>query len=102
MPETNALASQFTVYVDGSEVQQDVMTKVVSTVQLHERLRKCDFIKKYVHISTPEVYGSCSGLVQENKNYAPSTPYAVSRAAADMSLMTWSQQYDFPVVFTRG
>ena len=30
MPETNALASQFTVYVDGSEVQQDVMTKVVS------------------------------------------------------------------------
>ncbi len=79
-----------------------MMTNVVSTVQLHERLRQCDFIKKYVHISTPEVYGSCSGLVQENTNYAPSTPYAVSRAAADMSLMTWFQQYDFPVVFTRA
>ena len=64
-------------------------TNVVATVKLHDQLRKCDFLKKYVHISTPEVYGSCKGLVQENTSYNPSTPYAVSRAAADMSLMTF-------------
>ncbi|MEM5789619.1 MAG: GDP-mannose 4,6-dehydratase [Syntrophobacteraceae bacterium] len=79
-----------------------MMTNVVSTIRLHERLRRCEFIRKYVHISTPEVYGSCSGLVPEHTVYNPSTPYAVSRASADMSLMTFFRQYRFPVVFTRA
>jgi len=77
-------------------------TNVVSTVKLHDALRRCKSLKKYVHISTPEVYGSCSGLIREHRNYQPSTPYAVSRAATDMSLMTYHQAYDFPVVFTRA
>lgn len=77
-------------------------TNVVSAVKLHDALRKCAFLKKYVHISTPEVYGNCEGLIQENINYNPSTPYAVSRAAADMSLMTFFKTYNFPVVFTRA
>jgi dTDP-glucose 4,6-dehydratase len=77
-------------------------TNVVSTIKFHDRLRKCDFLKKYVHVSTPEVYGTCEGLVKENTNYSPSTPYAVSRAAADMSLTSFQRVYDFPVVFTRA
>lgn len=77
-------------------------TNTVATVKLHDLLRRSEFLKKYVHISTPEVYGSCEGLVQENTNYNPSTPYAVSRAAADMSLKTFFDAYDFPVVFTRA
>ena len=77
-------------------------TNVVANIKLHDRLRRCDFLKKYVHISTPEVYGSCGGMVLENTNYHPSTPYAVSRAAADMSLKTFFDTYDFPVVFTRA
>lgn len=77
-------------------------TNVLSTVKFHERLRRCDFLKKYVHISTPEVYGNCEGLVKESTNYNPSTPYAVSRAAADMNLMCFYRNYHFPVVFTRA
>ncbi len=77
-------------------------TNVVSTVKLHDELRKCDFLKRYVHISTPEVYGSCSGFVKEDFPFNPSTPYAVSRAAADMSLKTFSETYSFPVVTTRA
>ena len=64
-------------------------TNVVATIKFHDKLRNCDFLKKYVHVSTPEVYGTCQGLVAENTNYNPSTPYAVSRAAADMSLMSF-------------
>lgn len=79
-----------------------MMTNVVSNVRLHDQLRGCDFLKKYVHVSTPEVYGTCEGLVRESTNYNPSTPYAVSRAAADMSLMSFFRAYDFPVVFTRA
>jgi len=77
-------------------------TNVVSTVQFHDHLRRCDFLKKYIHISTPEVYGSCEGYIKESKSYYPSTPYAVSRAAADMSLHTFFDSYQFPVVFTRA
>ena len=78
------------------------MTNVVSTVKLHDVLRKFDFVERYVHVSTPEVYGSCSGFVDENFPFNPSTPYAVSRAAADMSLRTFHSAYDFPVVTTRA
>ena len=78
------------------------MTNVVSTVRLHDRLRKLPSLERYVHVSTPEVYGSTSGNVQENAPFNPSTPYAVSRAAADMSLRTFRAAYDFPVVYTRA
>ena len=78
------------------------MTNVVSSVMLHEQLRNCKFLKKYIHVTTPEVYGSCEGFVDETKPFNPSTPYAVSRAAADMSLKTFYNNYNFPVVFTRA
>jgi len=78
------------------------MTNVVSSVRLHERLRHCDFLDKYVHVTTPEVYGSTSGFIKEDTPFNPTTPYAVSRAASDMSLRTFFQAYNFPVVFTRA
>jgi dTDP-glucose 4,6-dehydratase len=78
------------------------MTNVVSTVRFHDRLRHCDFVRKYVHVTTPEVYGSTAGFIREDAPFKPSTPYAVSRAAADMSLRTYFDTYRFPVVFTRA
>lgn len=78
------------------------MTNVVSTVRFHDRLRRCDFLKKYVHVTTPEVYGSTNRSIDERAPFNPSTPYAVSRAAADMSLKTFFAAYRFPVVFTRA
>jgi dTDP-glucose 4,6-dehydratase len=79
-----------------------MMTNVVSTVRLHDRLRGHDFLDRYVHVTTPEVYGSTEGWVKEDAPFNPSTPYAVSRAAGDMSLRTYFAQYGFPVVFTRA
>ena len=78
-------------------------TNVVSQVKLHDELRKIDSIKKYVHISTPEAYGSSDeGWLKENYNFSPSTPYAVSRAACDLHLLSFYKAYGFPVVFTRA
>ena len=77
-------------------------TNVVANVRLHEKLRQFPFIKKYVHVTTPEVYGSCSGNVTETAPINPSTPYAASRAACDLHLMTFFKNYKFPVVFTRA
>jgi dTDP-glucose 4,6-dehydratase len=79
-----------------------MMTNVVSTVRLHELLRNYDGLVRYVHVTTPEVYGSTDGWVSESAPFNPSTPYAVSRAASDMSLRTYFANYKFPVVFTRA
>lgn len=77
-------------------------TNVVAQVKFHDQLRKCRFLKKYVHVTTPEVYGSTGGWLDENLIFSPSTPYAVSRAACDMHLMSFFKAYKFPVVFTRA
>ena len=77
-------------------------TNVVANVRLHDQLRQMNTLRKYVHVSTPEVYGSCSGLVNESHPFSPSTPYATSRAACEMHLLNFFKNYDFPVVFTRA
>lgn len=79
-----------------------MMTNVVSTVRLHVLLRDLDFLDRYVHVTTPEVYGSTEGWVREDAPFNPSTPYAVSRAAGDMSLKTFFDTYQLPAVSTRA
>lgn len=79
-----------------------MMTNVVAQVRLHELLRRYDGLERYIHVTTPEVYGSTEGWVREDAPFNPSTPYAVSRAASDMSLRTYFANYGFPVTFTRA
>ncbi|WP_221030005.1 GDP-mannose 4,6-dehydratase [Actomonas aquatica] len=77
-------------------------TNVMGQVALHDRLRHADWLEKYVHIGTPEVYGSTSGSIDETAPFNPSTPYAASRAACDLHLRTFLAQHKFPVVWTRA
>lgn len=78
-------------------------TNVVSQVAMHDALRQRPFLQKYVHVTTPEVYGSTDeGWIREHNQFAPSTPYAVSRAACDLHLHSFHKAYGFPVVFTRA
>lgn len=76
-------------------------TNIVAKVRLHDRLRKYEWLQRFIRISTPEVYGSQDSVMAESFQYLPSTPYAVSHAAIDMSLRAFHQNYAFPVVFTR-
>jgi len=77
-------------------------TNTLAMVRLHERLRKFEFLKKFVQASTPEVYGSTAGPVDETAPLNPSTPYAVSKAACDMNLLAFQKAYGFPAVMTRA
>ena len=77
-------------------------TNVMGNLRLHEALRRRAWLKKYVHVGTPEVYGSTSGIITENAPFNPSTPYAASRAACDLHLRTFFANYGFPVVWTRA
>ena len=77
-------------------------TNVVSASKLAERLRHIDFLEKYVHVTTPEVYGSTDGWITEETTFNPSTPYAVSRAAGDMIFKIYREVFNLPVVMTRA
>lgn len=81
--------------------EQWYSTNIVSKVRLHDQLRTRKWLKRYIRVSTPEVYGSQNSLTKESWSYLPTTPYAVSHAAIDMSLRAFYKMYDFPVIFTR-
>ena len=47
-------------------------TNIISQVALHDELRKKDFIKKYIHVTTPEVYGDTeSNWINESSEFNP-------------------------------
>jgi dTDP-glucose 4,6-dehydratase len=94
-------AGQGMVAESWTRPEQWYETNIVSKVKLHEFLRGQRRLKRYVRVSTPEVYGSTDALIKEGQPYAPSTPYAVSHAATDMSLTAFHKNYAFPVVLTR-
>lgn len=94
-------AGQGMVAESWQQPEQWYETNIMSKVKLHDFLRTCDFLERYVRISTPEVYGDMPPNATEEQSYNPSTPYAVSHAATDMSLMAFHRQYDFPVSVAR-
>lgn len=77
-------------------------TNVVSQVALIEQFKKLEFLEKYVHFSTPEVYGSTSEWKRESFEFQPSTPYAVSRAATDYHIKNLAGAGDLRAVITRA
>ena len=77
-------------------------TNVVALAKLLNPLKQRSYLKKYVHISSPEVYGTCVGPVTEETPVNPSTPYAASKAAADLFLSTLVKNYNFPLVTIRA
>lgn len=77
-------------------------TNAVAVTYLAHMLKGKPYLKKYIHISSPEVYGSCSGFIKESAPLNPSTPYAASKAAGDLSLFTFAKNFGFPLVLVRA
>ena len=76
-------------------------TNTLSKIKLHKFLINKKFLKKFINISTPEVYGSSNKKLLTNSPYNQSTPYAVSKASIDMSLNTFVNQFNFPNLTAR-
>jgi dTDP-glucose 4,6-dehydratase len=57
---------------------------------------------RFLHVSTDEVYGTlgAAGLFSEETPYAPNSPYAASKAAADHLVRAYFHTYELPVVIT--
>ncbi len=77
-------------------------TNCVALARLVNHLRRREYLQRYLHVSSPEVYGTCVGVVREDAALQPSTPYAASKAAADLLLKTYHKQFGFPLITVRA
>ncbi|MCK4818844.1 GDP-mannose 4,6-dehydratase [bacterium] len=82
--------------------EQWFKTNCMAVVKLTNALKDKDYLKKYVAISTPEVYGTTGKNIEENYNSHPSTPYAASKLAGDLFIFTLHKKSGFPFVMTRS
>lgn len=78
---------------------------ILGTHTLLEECRKYKNIKKFIHISTDEVYGS-SMKEEEPKNeqsiLCPTNPYAATKAGAELIAQSYYHSFQFPLIITRG
>src|SRR6185369_8141958 len=87
-----------------------VTTNVVGTFELLDAARRyaadLDAASRaafrFLHVSTDEVYGSLgpTGLFSEDTAYAPNSPYAASKAAADHLVRAYHETYRLPTLLT--
>jgi len=85
-----------------------IETNIIGTFNLLEATRSylAKNKKKFIfhHISTDEVYGDLgkftSNLFSENSPYAPSSPYAATKASSDHLVRSWGKTYGIPYVIS--
>lgn len=77
-------------------------TDIHGTYVLLEAAKKYQ-IKRFLHISTDEVYGSIEkGSFKETDVLKPNSPYAASKAGADLLVRSYFVTYQQPVLITRS
>lgn len=77
-------------------------TNVIGTQTLLQAARR-NGIKRFLQISTDEVYGSISrGAATETTPLDPSSPYSASKAAADHLVLAYHRTFGLPVLITRA
>jgi dTDP-glucose 4,6-dehydratase len=92
-------------HVDRSLYEPDlfIQTNVVGVqVLLHAAMRHK--IKRFIQVSTDEVYGSLppdGPGFREDTPLSPNSPYSASKAAADLLVRSYFKTYGFPAIITR-
>jgi len=80
-----------------------ITTDVYGTFVLLEAARQAPRLRRFVQISTDEVYGSVAqGSSRETDELRPRNPYSASKAGADRLAYSYWATYDVPVIITRA
>ena len=78
------------------------VTDVIGTYTLLEAARKYA-VKRFIQISTDEVFGSIqNGTFTENHPFEPNSPYAASKAGADLLCRSYVKTYSLPIIVTHS
>jgi dTDP-glucose 4,6-dehydratase len=80
-----------------------VQTNIGGVQSLLEAVRKYP-VDRFLHISTDEVYGDKEGKEPstEESSLSPSSPYAATKAAADLLCLSYRRTYGLPIIVTRS
>jgi len=79
-----------------------IRTNIDGTYNLLEATKRHN-ISRFIQISTDEVYGSIGkGSFKETDTLSPSSPYAASKAAADMLVYSYWVTFNLPVIVVRS
>ena len=85
---------------------QYTQDNIVGTHNLLESVRAYGLIKKFIHVSTDEVYGESvseeTDIKSEKSKLNPTNPYAATKASAEMLVNSYVYSYNLPVIITRG
>lgn len=104
-PDTSAIVNfAAETHVDRSilEPQKFLTTDVLGTHVLLEAVRERK-IGRFLQVSTDEVYGDVeSGSSREADSLRPRSPYAASKAGADLQVSAYYTTFETPVLITRG
>jgi len=90
-------------HVDRSIInpQEFLSTNIIGTQTLLESAKKHG-LKRFIHISTDEVYGSIeAGYFNESDKLQPNSPYSASKASADLLVKSYHETFKLPVIITR-
>ena len=91
-------------HVDNSIKTPEIFaqTNILGTLNLLQVAKEIG-IKKFIQISTDEVYGSLGkdGYFYETTPLSPNSPYSASKASADMFAKAYFETYELPVIITR-
>jgi dTDP-glucose 4,6-dehydratase len=80
-----------------------IKTDVLGTFVLLEAARRAPHLKRFVQISTDEVYGSVpEGASRETDELKPRNPYSASKSGADRLAYSYFATYGVPVIVTRA
>lgn len=85
-----------------------IQTNLVGTYELLEAARSWQAAGapdhfRFLHVSTDEVYGDLEGgtdLFREDTAYAPSSPYAATKAGSDHLVRAWGRTFGLPILIT--
>lgn len=84
----------------GSFIETDILGVLVL---LEEARKHAPNLKRFIQISTDEVYGSIeSGSFKETDVLNPRNPYSASKAGGDRMAYAYAQTYNLPVIITRA
>lgn len=100
-------AAQSHVQKSFSDALQYTNDNIVGTHTLLEATRLYGKIKKFIHVSTDEVYGqSMLDLGEKHKTeqsiLCPTNPYAATKAGAELIAQSYNHSFNIPIVITRG
>jgi UDP-glucose 4,6-dehydratase len=78
------------------------MHNTLGTHVLLESCRRYGGIKKFINVSTDEVYGTTDDMAHENSLLQPTNPYSAAKAGAEMMVRAYMASYGLPCIITRG